>query len=135
MHRPAKHRAHSYLAAGDRVTDLSEHHDELDGKVSSRGSTAEFVAAGELLKALSAPLRAHLVSLLDEHGPMCVHELVESLDVAQPLVSQHLRILRAAGVVVGDRHGREVRYRLADEHIAHIVADAVTHAQEHLHRH
>lgn len=103
---------------------------DVQGKVSSRGGTPAFVAAGELLKALSAPLRAHLVSLLDEHGPMCVHELVESLDVAQPLVSQHLRILRSAGVVVGERSGREVHYRLADEHIAHIVADAVTHATE-----
>lgn len=108
--------------------------DHVEPKVSSRGGTAAFVAAGDLLKALAAPLRAHLVSLLDEHGPMCVHELVESLNVAQPLVSQHLRILRAAGVVVGDRNGREVIYRLADEHIAHIVADAVSHAKEHLHR-
>ena len=117
------------------MQDHLEHHDDLGPKVSSRGTGADFVAACELLKALAAPLRAHLVSLLDEHGPLCVHELVESLGVAQPLVSQHLRILRAAGVVVGDRHGREVRYRLADDHIAHIVADAVTHAQEHHHRH
>lgn len=113
----------------------AEHHDELGPRVSSRGDSASFAAAGELLKALAAPLRAHLVSLLDEHGPLCVHELVESLDVAQPLVSQHLRVLRAAGVVIGERHGREVRYRLADDHIAHIVADAVSHAQEHRHRH
>lgn len=105
-------------------------HDVVPELRSSRGDSAAFVAAGELLKALAAPIRAHLVSLLDEHGPLCVHELVESLDVAQPLVSQHLRILRAAGVVVGDRNGREVRYRLADEHIAHIVADAVLHSQE-----
>ena len=105
-------------------------HDVVPELRSSRCDSAAFVAAGALLKALAAPIRAHLVSLLDEHGPLCVHELVESLDVAQPLVSQHLRILRAAGVVVGDRNGREVRYRLADEHIAHIVADAVLHSQE-----
>lgn len=121
------------------MTGGATHHDgsldDVESKVSSRGNTAAFAAAGELLKALSAPLRAHLVSLLDEHGPMCVHELVESLNVAQPLVSQHLRILRSAGVVVGDRNGREVIYRLADEHIAHIVEDAVSHAQEHHRRH
>ncbi|WP_199849486.1 helix-turn-helix transcriptional regulator [Blastococcus sp. Marseille-P5729] len=116
-------------------TTAHAHDHDLGPKVSSRGGAASFIAAGDLLKALAAPLRAHLVSLLDEHGPLCVHELVESLDVAQPLVSQHLRVLRSAGVVVGDRHGREVRYRLADDHIAHIVADAITHAQEHLHRH
>ncbi|MFV0534792.1 MAG: ArsR/SmtB family transcription factor [Cumulibacter sp.] len=121
------------------MTDEAPIHDgalsDVTPKVSSRGGTSAFMAAGELLKALSAPLRAHLISLLDEHGPMCVHELVESLDVAQPLVSQHLRILRSAGVVVGDRHGREVVYRLADDHIAHIVADAVSHAKEHHNSH
>ena len=63
-------------------------------------------------------------------SPRCVHELVAALGVAQPLVSQHLRVLKAAGVVRGDRNGREVVYRLADEHLAHIVSDAVTHVEE-----
>jgi DNA-binding transcriptional ArsR family regulator len=48
----------------------------------------------------------------------------------QPLVSQHLRILKAAGVVAGERCGREVHYRLVDQHLAHIVLDAVAHAGE-----
>ena len=50
--------------------------------------------------------------------------------VPQPLVSQHLRILKAAGVVAGERSGREVLYRLVDHHLAHIVVAAVTHAGE-----
>jgi ArsR family transcriptional regulator len=33
-------------------------------------------------------------------------------------------------VVSGERHGREVVYRLVDEHLSHIVVDAVTHAEE-----
>jgi hypothetical protein len=32
--------------------------------------------------------------------------------------------------VSGERHGREVVYRLVDEHLSHIVVDAVTHAEE-----
>ena len=47
------------------------------------------------------------------------------LGAPQPLVSQHLRVLRGAGVVRGSRRGREIAYALTDEHIAHIVADAV----------
>ena len=70
------------------------------------------------------------MSLIDEHDGLCVHELVEALEVPQPLVSQHLRILRSTGIVTGTRRGREVEYKLADEHIAHIVADAVAHGQE-----
>ena len=61
-------------------------------------------------------------------GELCVHELVDALGVPQPLVSQHLRVLRAADLVVGHRRGREVGYALRDDHVAHIVRDAVQHA-------
>lgn len=86
-------------------------------------------AAGELLRALAAPVRIALVLQLRE-SPCCVHELVEALGVTQPLISQHLRILKGAGVVAGDRRGKEVVYHLVDDHLAHIVLDAVTHVQE-----
>lgn len=88
-----------------------------------------YMAAGELLKALSAPVRVAIVTLLSD-GPHCVHEIVASLGVAQPLVSQHLRVLRAAGIVGSQRRGREVAYHLVDHHVGRIVADAVAHAQE-----
>lgn len=86
-------------------------------------------AAGDLLRALAAPVRIAIVLELREHD-RCVHELVETLGVAQPLISQHLRVLKAAGVVHGERHGREVVYRLVDEHLSHIVVDAVAHVEE-----
>jgi ArsR family transcriptional regulator, zinc-responsive transcriptional repressor len=92
-------------------------------------STRTLSAAGELLRALAAPVRIAIVLQLQE-AERCVHELVEALGVAQPLISQHLRVLKAAGVVHGERHGREVVYRLVDEHLAHIVVDAVIHVEE-----
>lgn len=88
-----------------------------------------YAAAGELLRALATPIRIAVVVEL-EAGPKCVHELVESIGAAQPLVSQHLRVLRRAGIVTGQRRGREIVYSLVDEHVAHIVADAVSHARE-----
>ena len=90
---------------------------------------ATLVAAGELLRALSAPIRIAIVLQL-RTGERCVHELVDALDVTQPLISQHLRVLKSAGVVDGERHGREVLYRLVDEHLSHIVVDAVAHVEE-----
>ncbi len=86
-------------------------------------------AAGELLRALSAPVRIAIVLQLLEHD-RCVHELVGALDVTQPLISQHLRVLKSAGVVSGERNGREIMYRLVDEHLSHIVIDALAHATE-----
>jgi DNA-binding transcriptional ArsR family regulator len=85
--------------------------------------------AGEILRALAAPVRIAIVLQLND-SQRCVHELVDALEVPQPLVSQHLRILKAAGVVAGERAGREVMYRLVDHHLAHIVLDAIAHAGE-----
>ena len=76
-----------------------------------------------------APLRIAIVLQLRESA-RCVHELVDALAVPQPLVSQHLRILKSAGVVAGERSGREVMYRLVDHHLTDIVVAAVTHAAE-----
>lgn len=86
-------------------------------------------AAATLLKALANPYRVRIVDLLatEEH---CVHDLVEALNVEQPLVSQHLRKLRENGIITARRQGREMVYSLADDHIAHIVRDAITHAAE-----
>ncbi|RSM83604.1 ArsR family transcriptional regulator [Kibdelosporangium aridum] len=92
-------------------------------------SAATLTAAGDLLRALAAPVRISIVLQLRE-SDRCVHELVDALGVAQPLISQHLRVLKSAGVVYGERHGREVVYRLVDEHLSHIVVDAVTHVEE-----
>ncbi|WP_370654789.1 ArsR/SmtB family transcription factor [Prescottella sp. R16] len=100
-----------------------------EGPVTPLPSRETLTAAGEILRALAAPVRIAIVLQLQE-SERCVHELVGALDVTQPLISQHLRILKAAGVVHGERHGREVMYRLADDHLAHIVVDAVAHAQE-----
>jgi DNA-binding transcriptional ArsR family regulator len=85
--------------------------------------------AGDILRALAAPVRIAIVLQLLE-SQRCVHELVDALGVPQPLVSQHLRTLKSAGVVQGERSGREVLYRLTDEHLARIVIAAVDHAAE-----
>lgn len=82
-----------------------------------------------LLRALASPIRLAIVTELAA-GERCVHELVAQTGAVQPLVSQHLRVLRAAGVVRGARRGREISYSLVDGHIAHIVADAVSHSRE-----
>jgi DNA-binding transcriptional ArsR family regulator len=86
-------------------------------------------AAAELLRTLANTHRMAIVNEL-AHGPRCVHELVDALSISQPLASQHLRVLRGARLVRGERRGREIAYSLVDNHIAHIVGDAVIHAAE-----
>ena len=86
-------------------------------------------AASELLRALASPVRLGIVRELASGGKR-VHELVEVLGVSQPLVSQHLRVLRASRIVTAHRQAREIEYTLADDHVAHIVLDAIRHAGE-----
>jgi len=91
--------------------------------------TKAFEAAGELLKVLAAPARLAIVTELAER-PRYVHELVDLLGMSQPLVSQHLRVLRGARLVGVERRGREAVYFLADQHVSRIVADAIQHSTE-----
>jgi ArsR family transcriptional regulator, zinc-responsive transcriptional repressor len=86
-------------------------------------------AASELLRALASPVRIGIVRELSDGGKP-VHELVAALGVSQPLVSQHLRVLRASRIVTTHRRAREIEYSLLDEHVAHIVLDAIRHTQE-----
>ena len=73
----------------------------------------------ELFKALSDPTRLRLVKLLNDcqpgvcqGGPLCVNALAHQLGVTQSAVSQHLRVLRQAGLVRGVRKGAFMHYSL-----------------------
>jgi ArsR family transcriptional regulator len=70
----------------------------------------------EVLKTLSNPKRLEIVHLLAE-GPREVGKLAEELGISQPNVSQHLALMRSAGIVEAERDGREVRYRLSDPEV------------------
>ncbi|MEU9731670.1 metalloregulator ArsR/SmtB family transcription factor [Streptomyces sp. NPDC048002] len=97
--------------------------------VPADGPIQSLQAASDLLRALASPVRLGIVRELSEGGKY-VHELVDALGVSQPLVSQHLRVLRTSRIVRGRRQAREIKYELTDEHISHIVLDAIRHAQE-----
>jgi DNA-binding transcriptional ArsR family regulator len=70
----------------------------------------------DVLKTLANARRLEMAHLLADE-PMTVGHLAECLSLAQPNVSQHLALMRAAGVVLAERDGREIRYRLADPDI------------------
>jgi DNA-binding transcriptional ArsR family regulator len=67
----------------------------------------------DVLKTLANPRRLEILHRLAD-GPCEVGRLAAELDISQPNVSQHLALMRTAGVVAAERDGREVRYRLTD---------------------
>jgi DNA-binding transcriptional ArsR family regulator len=66
--------------------------------------------ATEVFKALSVPSRMQIFSLLKREGPLPVKEIAGSLGMTAPAVSQHLRVLRTAGLVTSKRQGYWVPY-------------------------
>jgi DNA-binding transcriptional ArsR family regulator len=69
----------------------------------------------ELLKALAHPLRLRVVDRLGHRGPAPVSQMAAELGASLPDLSNGLRQLRAAGIVVSSREGRQVVYALADD--------------------
>jgi ArsR family transcriptional regulator, virulence genes transcriptional regulator len=67
----------------------------------------------EVCRILSHPARIAMLHRL-AGGPMEVGRLALELGISQPNASQHLAVMRAAGLVEAERDGREVFYRLAD---------------------
>lgn len=85
--------------------------------------------AAQLFKVLGNESRLRLLRLIGSE-PRTVGALVEVTEMSQPLVSQHLRTLRQAGLVAASRSGKEVTYHLADRHVSHVIDDALAHVQE-----
>jgi len=69
------------------------------------------------LKVLAVGTRVRIVQLL-RGRTLCVNALAARLGVTQGAVSQHLRIMRDAGLVVDDKHGYFVHYRLNEKTLA-----------------
>jgi ArsR family transcriptional regulator len=72
------------------------------------------VAPTAVLKAVAEPMRWRILQLLAVEE-LCVCHLVEALDVPQPLISHHLRVLREAGLVDTERQRYWTYYRLRPE--------------------
>lgn len=68
-----------------------------------------------MLRALADDTRLRCLLLLHAEGELCVCELTEALNVAQPKVSRHLATLREAGIVRDRRQGQWVHYRISEE--------------------
>ncbi|UFU05476.1 ArsR/SmtB family transcription factor [Ruania halotolerans] len=91
--------------------------------------TSGVAEAAQLFKVLGNESRLRLLCLLGEE-PNTVGALVTATGMSQPLVSQHLRTLRQSSLVTADRAGKEVKYRVSDRHVSHVVADALAHVRE-----
>jgi ArsR family transcriptional regulator len=68
------------------------------------------------LKALADETRLRMLTLLIQQGtPLCVCEITPQFGLSQPTVSHHLRLLREAALIRGEKHGTWMYYSVTDE--------------------
>ncbi len=72
----------------------------------------QFNAATDIMRALAHPLRLRMIDLLQTHQPASVQTIYTDMGIEQSVASQHLRILRDAGLVHTQRRGKFIEYLL-----------------------
>ncbi|NJC86750.1 ArsR/SmtB family transcription factor [Planosporangium mesophilum] len=85
-------------------------------------------AEHDVIRMLADPLRLRIIELLAD-GPACVCHLVEDTGAKQPNISNHLRALRGAGLVVAEPHGRFTYYRLLPDAVETVAGQLAELAQ------
>jgi ArsR family transcriptional regulator len=81
---------------------------------------AEAMAKG--FAALADPVRLRLLSLIAAEDEVCSCNLLEPLGKSQPTVSHHTKTLAEAGLIVGEKRGRWVHWRVVPEQVAALRA-------------
>ena len=76
----------------------------------------------EIFKAIAHPIRLKIVCGLMTKDECNVSIMVDKLGIAQPTVSQHLNILKNAGIVTGYKKGTQVCYKITDEKTRKIIS-------------
>jgi DNA-binding transcriptional ArsR family regulator len=69
---------------------------------------------GQVFGALADPSRRHVLGFIAERGTATATELTGELPITRQAVAKHLATLAGAGLVEGERRGRETRYRLTE---------------------
>ncbi len=87
----------------------------------SEGRAVELAA---VFKALADPVRLRLLSLIASHtgGEACVCEVTGAFHLTGPTISHHLKVLREAGLITGQRRGTWIYYRVHPEVLARLSA-------------
>ena len=90
-------------------------------------SAPQAVELARSFKALADPVRVRLLSLIASHegGEACVCDLTGAFDVSGPTISHHLKVLREAGLISGERRGTWVYYRAEPDALRRLSATLV----------
>jgi len=77
--------------------------------------------SSEVLRALAHPLRMKILEFIDKHKTINVNKIYNTLKLEQSITSQHLRILRLAGIVITSREGKFIHYSIDYSKIQNVL--------------
>jgi DNA-binding transcriptional ArsR family regulator len=97
-------------------------------RTADRLEPAFAAAVADTMQALATPSRVRILGHL-RGGPASVGELARAVGMEPSAVSHQLRVLRHLRFVVGRRDGRRIVYDLHDDHVAHLLDEAVGHVE------
>jgi len=80
----------------------------------------ELSAIADVLKVIAHPVRLEIIELLEVNISMCVSELQEKIKIEQSQLSHHLAKMKEKGVLVSERDGKNIYYKLGFEQITRI---------------
>lgn len=85
-------------------------------------TSAEAEDFATMLRVLADPARIRIMSMLATatDGEVCVCDLTEPLDLSQPTVSHHMKVLREAGFISSERRGKWIYHRLVPDRLAEV---------------
>ena len=103
------------------------HHSAMEQQFDHMPASEAFGVTADLFKLMSDPTRIRLFWLLC-HCEECVLNLSVMMSMSSPALSHHLKLLKACGLIVSRRDGKEVYYRAVDN----VQASALHHVIEHV---
>ncbi|MBW1606233.1 helix-turn-helix transcriptional regulator [Lactobacillus sp. Sy-1] len=83
-----------------------------------------------IIRALNHPVRIQILYYLSEKGKSNVTNLVNQVNISQPAVSRHLRILFDAQLITSQQNGKEKVYQLTDSHVKELLQVLHNHIEE-----
>jgi DNA-binding transcriptional ArsR family regulator len=86
----------------------------------SRRATAGLTDAAPVFAALGDPVRLKIVGRLCREGPLSISRLADGAHISRQAVTKHLNALSSAGLIEGERNGRECIFQLQPRRLAEV---------------
>lgn len=86
-----------------------------------KGSKMDTEKEARAFKALGDENRLRIINLISSQGEICACRILDELDIAQPTLSHHMKLLRDAGLVKARKQGRWMHYSMDESTIEEIA--------------